>query len=79
MGFSPEVRLWFESSSASPFAGLDVSVLGLEASIEPGPIPTVKEEEVVVERPADPLPAPTSSTKGPIRLGPRRLGMPQSR
>lgn len=32
LGFSPEVSLWSESSSASLFAGLHVSVLGLEAS-----------------------------------------------
>lgn len=68
-----------------PSVGLDAPVLGLEVfaplpetqtSAEPGSIPTV--EEAVAERPSDPLPVPTSETKGPRSLGPRRLGLPGS-
>jgi hypothetical protein len=63
-------------------------VLGLEvfaplpetqAYAELGPIPAVEEEAMAVERPVDPLPVPTSGTKGPRSQGPRRIDLPRSR
>lgn len=87
LGFSPEVSLWSELSSADLSVVLDASVLGLEVSaplpetqtsIKREAIPAV-EEEATMGWPTDPLPAPTMGTKGPRSLGPRRLGMPRSR
>jgi hypothetical protein len=88
LGFNPEVRTWSEPSLACPSVGPDVPVLGLEAfvplpetqaSAKPGPVPAVEEEATAAERPADPLPVPTSGTKGPRSQGPRRIDLPWSR
>lgn len=76
--FCPEVRIWSEPSLVGSSVGADVSVLELEASVplpeirastESGPILATEEEAAVVERAADPLPVPTSRTKGPRSQG----------
>lgn len=83
LGFSPNVRLWSEPSSMGLYVGPDAPVLGLEmlaplpemrTPVVPESIPTVEEEEVV-ERPTDPLPASASGTNDMRSMGPLRLGL----
>lgn len=56
LGFSPEARLWSESSSAGPSGGTDAPAQGVTTSLsearvsaESGPVPAVAEQVVVVE------------------------------
>lgn len=56
LGFSPEARLWSTPASAGPYGGAKVLASGMtasrseaRASSEPGPLPFVAEEAMVVE------------------------------
>jgi hypothetical protein len=71
LGFSPEVELWSESASTSPYGGADAPVQGAKASLsealasaETGPVHAVAEEAVAMEEKVNaPLQVPVMGSR----------------